>query len=227
MKMNATITRKASKPMHELHYIARATFKATGAVLYGVKSINLKTSVESIYHLTVLAGKVRGCHDSATGETCSGWHYRGHCCHSDYVAQLEAARTDVQATTPEHVMIEQLADERFARIESVLLPKCPICGKRYENPDHGCVAPSDEKRAAFEAVVSEVRAIEAGHSDEQLADVLPEMVQQGDVESHVESHVEDSIRSGEFVDPFVGMSEQERRQAYRAAFPNDFYCECA
>lgn len=63
-----------------------------------------------------------------------------------------------------------------------------------------------QKRAAFEQVCVKVAAIEKTWcaDDEQ-------------------AHIEDSIRSGEFTDPFVGMSEQKRREAYRNMYPNDFY----
>ena len=37
------------------------------------------------------------------------------------------------------------------------------------------------------------------------------------------AHVEDSIESGEFVNPFAGMTKAQRREAYRAMYPDDFY----
>jgi len=39
----------------------------------------------------------------------------------------------------------------------------------------------------------------------------------------LQQHVEDSIASGEFVDPFAGLTKDQRRAAYRAMYPDDFY----
>jgi hypothetical protein len=43
-------------------------------------------------------------------------------------------------------------------------------------------------------------------------------------ESDTQVHIEDSIASGEmdWSDPFAGMSEQQRREAYRAMYPDDY-----
>lgn len=44
----------------------------------------------------------------------------------------------------------------------------------------------------------------------------------GEFAQDVEQHVQDSIESGEFVDPFAGMTKAQQREAYRAMYPDDY-----
>jgi hypothetical protein len=98
---------KAEKPAKELHFIARATFKVTGAVLYGIRS------EENVYHITVIAGRITGCVNATTGEDCNGFHYRGTCCHTKYVARLEDERTEQLAVA--EVVAPVVLGEEFAQ----------------------------------------------------------------------------------------------------------------
>lgn len=126
-------SRKASKP--ELHYIARAQFKATGVVLYGVQS------GENTYHVTICAGHVTGCRNSATGEGCKGFYFNGTCKHSDYTMSLEAARTEQAHEAEQVVLAEMVAhDDVTAHVEDSIrsgefvdapqVPdSCDLCGR--------------------------------------------------------------------------------------------------
>lgn len=75
-----------AEKLASLVILGRATFKATGAILYGVQS------GEKIYHLTMIDGVVRSCVDSATGESCKSRQYSGHCVHEERVMRYEAQR---------------------------------------------------------------------------------------------------------------------------------------
>ena len=90
MTASATATRKSAEKKAEklasLTIIGRATFKSNGAVLFGVRS------GEKVYHLTLIAGKIRSCVDAATGESCKAHQYRGTCCHEERVMLYEAKR---------------------------------------------------------------------------------------------------------------------------------------
>ena len=133
--MTTTKSRKANKP--ELHYIARAQFKATGAILYGVQG------GENTYHVTIIKGRVTGCCNATTGEDCKGFHFAGHCKHSDYAAQLEAARTEQvheAAQVAPAILGEQFAADLPAHVEDSIhsgefvdepqVPgSCDLCGR--------------------------------------------------------------------------------------------------
>src|SRR5690348_10371684 len=81
-----------AKKQSNLRVLARAHFKATGAVLIGIEDRNGKQS--AIYHVTIIAGKITGCHNAATGEECSGRYWSGHCCHETRVLSYEARRAE-------------------------------------------------------------------------------------------------------------------------------------
>ena len=118
----ATATRKAQKPASELHFIARAQFKATGAVLYGIRSVNVKTSAENIYHVTVVEGKVTGCYNVTEQDDCKGYHFNGHCHHEAYVNRLEEQRAQTQneldgAQVVAPLVLGTFADDLQAHLE--------------------------------------------------------------------------------------------------------------
>lgn len=135
-----TATRSRKTATSSLRFLARASFKATGAILYGVESTHAKTGDVTIYHVTVIAGKVRGCHDAKTGESCKGWHYAGHCKHADYVMALEA---DYPTACP----VEGATRETIQHIDEMIEQST-----------------WDDRRRAFESVKQEVRAIEQRQS---------------------------------------------------------------
>ena len=104
-----------------LHLVARATFKATNATLYAIRSS------ENVYHVTVVAGIVTSCIDSATGEPCKGRAFTGHCKHGDFAmaheaeyGALEAKRQSELATAEQvapMVLGEQFTSDLSAHVE--------------------------------------------------------------------------------------------------------------
>ena len=67
--------------------IGRAEFKINHLVLYGVRS------GEKVYEVSVMQGKVTGCKERG-GEECRGFHFGGHCRHTDLVQVLEWEHRD-------------------------------------------------------------------------------------------------------------------------------------
>lgn len=59
------------------------------------------------------------------------------------------------------------------------------------------------------------------HELTEAAAIAPAIL--GEFAQDLEQHVTDSIESGEFVDPFAGMTKAQQREAYRAMYPDDFY----
>lgn len=184
-------TRSKASKQAELHYIARAQFKATGAILYGVQS------GENVYHVTICAGRVTGC-CNANGEDCKGFHYQGHCKHSDYAAQLESARTE-QVSAPIPVAVRDF-EGYTAHLD---------CG------DHREVVRAHDLPVLFP---NGYRLIEKSDPDWRQWNERLSRLPDGELAAHVA----DSIRSGEFVNPFAGMSKEQQREAYRALYPDDF-----
>jgi hypothetical protein len=105
----ATMTRRAKAPKQEkvLHHSARATFKANGAIVYAV------VDGETTYHTTSLHGRVRGCLNTTTGESCHAFHYRGRCSHSAYVDRKETERQEQLAVA--EVVAPVVLGEAFAQ----------------------------------------------------------------------------------------------------------------
>lgn len=84
--MKSTITSKPTFQTVDLHILARAEFKKSGYVLYGVQS------GEKLYQVTVnLKHQVTAC-SQKDGEPCLGWKYNGHCKHATLVQAREYER---------------------------------------------------------------------------------------------------------------------------------------
>lgn len=148
--------RREAKKQSNLTILGRATFKATGAVLFGIEDRNDKQPV--IMHMTLIAGKVTGCHNATTGEECDGRHWSGHCCHETRVLAYEAQRQHELATA------EQVA---------------PLVVGDAFNSD-----------------------LNAHVEDEMAAPADP--------------------WTDESYDPFAGMTKEQKREAYRDLYPDDF-----
>ncbi len=82
----------ATKTQKGVRFIGRAEFKASGKVLYRVQA----EGSANIHDVTVSGGKVTSC--VTNGETCQGFYYRRQCCHSAFVAALEARRVNREST---------------------------------------------------------------------------------------------------------------------------------
>lgn len=122
---------KSRKAQNELHYIARAQFKATGAILYGVRS------GENTYHVTIIKGRVTGCCNATTGEDCKGFTYgKGQCKHAKYVLGLENERVvaeQVAELLPEMAAHDDVQPHVTDSIESGEFAdptSCRYCGAR-------------------------------------------------------------------------------------------------
>lgn len=138
-----------AKKQAALTIIGRAQFKATGAVLVGIEDHRGKQS--AIYHVTIIAGKITGCHNAATGEECSGRRWSGHCCHETRVLSYELARevqlADAAAIAPA-LLGEQFAGDLPAHIDDELRGQDdPIDAERAA---WAKMSP-DERRAAYSA----------------------------------------------------------------------------
>jgi hypothetical protein len=84
-KMNKS-TVATKQVVTELHIVARAEFKKSGYVLYGVQS------GENLYQVTCnLKHQVTGC-SQKSGEPCKGWKFTGHCKHATLVQSREYER---------------------------------------------------------------------------------------------------------------------------------------
>lgn len=77
---------KVEKPLPIL--IARAQFRSTGSVIYAVRG------EDKIYHVTVIAGKAKGCIHADDGETCTGFSYRKTCNHVKVALASESKRQE-------------------------------------------------------------------------------------------------------------------------------------
>ena len=81
-----------AKKQSNLSIQGRCQFKATGHILIQIEDRNGKAP--ETFHTTVINGKVTSCINTATGETCDGRHWSGHCCHGDRALQYEATRLE-------------------------------------------------------------------------------------------------------------------------------------
>lgn len=215
-----TRSRKAAKSTNELHYIARAQFKATGAILYGVQS------GENIYHVTIIKGRVTGCCNATTGEDCKGFHYgNGQCKHATYVLGLESER---QAALPVAVRDMggrtahlDLGDHREV-VRTCELPRLFPNGYRMIEKD-------DPERDAWNERMSQLE----DRSSEGVADAawiaqvrtcLPEHKSDIVTDDDMTAHIEDSIESGEldWIDEqraaWANATPDERRAMYSNTF---------
>lgn len=101
-----------------LTIIGRAQFKATGTVLFGVEDRRGKAPV--IMHLTMIDGRITSCVNAATGESCSGHHWSGHCCHETRVLAYESERAEQlheAAIVAPLVLSESFAEDLPAHVE--------------------------------------------------------------------------------------------------------------
>lgn len=90
-----------AKKQANLSIQGRCQFKATGRVLIQIEDRNDKTP--ETFHTTLINGKVTSCINIATGETCEGRRWSGHCCHGDRALQYEVTR---EAELAEAAIIE-------------------------------------------------------------------------------------------------------------------------
>lgn len=135
-KQQIAAEKRAAK---ELHLVARATFKATNATLYAIRS------QDKVYHVTVLAGRVTSCVNSATGDTCQGWHYTGKCRHADFVVAFEnehgaleakkQAQIAVAETVAPLIVGPEFAEDLPAHIDDELASQEPEQWSTFIGPD--------------------------------------------------------------------------------------------
>lgn len=189
---------KSHKAQNELHYIARAQFKATGAILYGVRS------GENIYHVTIVQGRVTGCCNATTGEDCKGFYYgKGTCKHATYVLGLEGERPVVPLPVAVRVLDGRtscldLGDHREV-VRTCDLPVLFLNGYRLIEKD-------DPERDAWDKRMNELPDRTCGGVADaawiaQVRTALPERASDIVTDDDMAAHIEDSIRSGEFADP--------------------------
>lgn len=189
------------KKQASLSIIGRATFKATGAVLFGVEDRRGKEPV--VMHLTFIAGRVCGCVNAATGEECSGRRWSGHCCHEDRVMRYESERAIAnQGMLPVAVRVLDgrtccldLGDHREV-VRTCELPRIFLNGYRLVEKD-------DPDRDAWDMRMSQLedRTSEGVADAVWIAQVRTRLPVASIPDDDMAAHIDDSIRSGEFTDP--------------------------
>lgn len=200
----ATMARKQiaaeKRAAKELHLVARATFKATNATLYAIRS------QDKIYHVTVCAGRVTSCIDSTTGDPCKGRAFTGKCKHGNFAMQFESENGALEAKRQEELAVaeavaplivgELFADELHVHLDDEFSAQ----------PE-----PADQVYGAltFGAMVRIVElARRLGMSEQAVRGILAEMVEGG------------RIVAREMAEGMYWVDTPE--QAYRAVFYGDF-----
>ncbi len=93
--------RKASKTPATLTMLTRATYKSNGCTVYRLRN----EENGNIHHVTInAAGVCTCCLDTATNETCSGFHYRKTCNHAKTALSLHAERGPVGGKAPAKII---------------------------------------------------------------------------------------------------------------------------
>lgn len=213
-----TTRSRTAKPTNDLHYIARAQFKATGAILYGVRS------GENIYHVTIIQGRVTGCCNATTGEDCKGFHYgKGQCKHAEYVLGLESERPIRPLPVAVRVLDGRtacldLGDHREV-VRTCELPRIFLNGYRLIEKD-------DPDRDAWNERMGELEERNSdGVADAAwIAQVRTSLPIATIPEDDMAAHIEDSIESGEldWIDEqraaWANATPEQRRTMYSETF---------